>query len=574
MTSGFLSRVLSAAALATIALSTTAASADGSGEVDTFYGSFGSEVPIEVPPFHGLEPRVKLAYASSGGGGFVGVGWALSGFGAIGRESPGGGTPRYDGTDVFNFDGQELVPCVAGSSSPSCLAGGTHSTRIESYAKIKWDAAANTWTVWQKDGTRATYAPVYVVGTNAFRWGLVSVSDTHANTVNYGWWCEASADCYPDNISYAGTVIRFHREARPDPLTFGNGGYLGRTNYRLKSIDVVVSGSRARAYRLSYGTSASTGRSVLTSVQKVGSDAAVDGAGNVASGSALPAMSFGSTSASLSFSGAYWAGHGGGSTNNFVGDYNGDGKMDMAGYAGGGQWHVCLSTGSGFNCAYWAGHAGGSTNNFNGDYNGDGKTDMAGYAGNGQWHVCLSTGGGFSCAYWGGHGGGTSNNALGDFNGDGKTDMAGYAGSGQWHVCLSTGTSFSCPTYWGGHAGGSENNALGDYNGDGKTDMAGYAGSGQWHVTLAAGGLPDLLGTVSNGLGGSTSVTYTPSSAWVNTNRPPIVPTVSALTTTDGRGATGTTSYRYEGGLWSSTERRFLGFRKVTGVIDGAGNYT
>ena len=53
-----------------------------------------------------------------------------------------------------------------------------------------------------------------------------------------------------------------------------------------------------------------------------------------------------------------------------------------------------------------------------------------------------------------------------------------------------------------------------------------------------------------------------------------VFPTVASLTTSDGRGNSSTTSYTYQGGLWSSSERRFLGFRYAKGVIDAAGTYT
>src|SRR5262249_23071172 len=61
----------------------------------------------------------------------------------------------------------------------------------------------------------------------------------------------------------------------------------------LNSIDVTVSGSRARAYKLSYAMSGSTSRSLLTSVQECGRDALVDGSGNVTGGTCLPATTLG-----------------------------------------------------------------------------------------------------------------------------------------------------------------------------------------------------------------------------------------------------------------------------------------
>ncbi len=325
-----------------------------SASVDTFYGAFSTAEQISVPAFHGLEPSLRLTYSSSGGSGAAGAGWGLEGFSSIVRASPGKGTPRYDGADLFLMDGQELMGCAAGSSSPSCTTGGTHATRIEGYERLRYDAAANTWTVWSKDGTRRNYTPVFQawqggswVGT--YRWGLSSVVDTQGNTVSYGWWCDGSPalDCYPDTVSYNGTVVRMYREVRPDPVTFANGSStLGNTRYRLKSVDVVTSGIRVRAYKLSYTTNPSTGLSLLASVQQFGRDATVDAAGTVTGGSALPATSFSYDSAGLSLAPAstppsgmwsrLWDGASAGWTSGGpndggvrYGDFDGDGRQDM-----------------------------------------------------------------------------------------------------------------------------------------------------------------------------------------------------------------------------------------------------
>ena len=47
-----------------------------------------------VPPFHGLEPGLSLAYDSGRGNGFVGVGWRLAGPSLIERGSIRRGAPR------------------------------------------------------------------------------------------------------------------------------------------------------------------------------------------------------------------------------------------------------------------------------------------------------------------------------------------------------------------------------------------------------------------------------------------------------------------------------------------------
>ncbi|ATB37102.1 hypothetical protein CYFUS_002523 [Cystobacter fuscus] len=737
-----------------------------SASVDTYYGAFSSAAPISVPAFHGLEPSLRLVYSSAGGSGAAGVGWGLEGFSTIGRASSTKGTPAYNGGDLFLLDGQDLVPCPAGSSSPSCTTGGTHATRLESYQRIKYDAAANTWTVWRKDGARLAYVPLfaaYQAGTSlgTYRWGVSSVTDTSGNTVNHGWWCDGSPaqECYPDNVSYNGTLVKLYREARPDPVTYAMGvSALGVTRYRLKTVDVTTSGRRVRAYQLTYTASASSGRSLLQRVQQFGSDATLDGAGTVTGGSALPAMTLEYQTSPSALTSATWGTDTDGlvfdANNHLVtGDFNGDGKADLAHTRPGwNAWRVRLSTGNGFTSTLWGTDAdmlGLDAYNHvvTGDFNGDGKTDLAftrpgwngwkvrlstgngftstlwgtatdylstdayshvvtgDFNGDGKtdiaytrpgwnaWKVCLSTGNGFTSANWGtdadqlafdaynhvvtgdfngdgrtdiaytrpgwnawkvrlstGNGftstlWGTATDYLatdaysrvvtGDFNGDGKTDIA-YTRPGwnAWKVCLSTGNGLTSAN-WGTDTDGlgldSDNRVVtGDFNGDGRTDIAytrprwnawrarlstgngftstlwgtdtdslvqdaynyvtagDFNGDGKtdlaftrpqwnsWKTRLSSGPIPDLLSALRNGLGGTTRVQYSPSSAWSNTFLPEglILQTTSAVTQEDGRGNASTTRYQYQGGLWSSSERRFLGFRKVTSVLDSAGNYT
>jgi hypothetical protein len=87
------------------------------------------------------------------------------------------------------------------------------------------------------------------------------------------------------------------------------------------------------------------------------------------------------------------------------GDLNGDGKADLFCWTGeGGGWGVAISKGSGFEGSVWNGGpeppqewnvipVGGQC--FTGNFNGDGKTDVACYSGGGIWQVALSTGSGW-----------------------------------------------------------------------------------------------------------------------------------------------------------------------------------
>ncbi|HBU13150.1 MAG TPA: hypothetical protein DEB31_10680, partial [Clostridiales bacterium] len=95
---------------------------------------------------------------------------------------------------------------------------------------------------------------------------------------------------------------------------------------------------------------------------------------------------------------------------------------------------------------------------FFGDFNGDGRSDMASVAtinadgnrGYGIWRICLSTGVNFSCGNWdgpwgGGVGGGTSDwekvLVVGDFNGDGRTDILRIDRGGRGMIGYSGGAA-------------------------------------------------------------------------------------------------------------------------------------
>src|SRR5262249_13157912 len=124
-----------------------------------------------------------------------------------------------------------------------------------------------------------------------------------------------------------------------------------------------------------------------------------------------------------------------------AGDFNGDGLQDIAAFdKNTGKWWVGLSNGSAYTFSVWATWSvSGVTWQYAlvGDYNGDGKADIAGfYKEGGQWWVMTSSGSTFNSATlwdtWS-----TSVTwqfaLVGDYNSDGKADIAGYyQGGGQW----------------------------------------------------------------------------------------------------------------------------------------------
>lgn len=263
---------------------------DNRHQVSPFYGSFSHAIPIEVPPFHGVEPKLALSYSSEGRNGWLGVGWSLAGISTIERVNGGRGTPNWDASDTYLLDGQELVACVAGMVSPSCTTGGSHATKIESYLKIRFDPPTNTWTVWAKDGTRTLFSPTFITAGYTFRWGQTSVVDTFGNTVTYNW-ASSGGDQYPSTVTYNGYSITFYREPRSDAMSFGAAYEMGWTQDRFKSVFVSLGATPIRAYKLSYSTSAVTSRSLLTAVQQFGKDVAHT-SGTITGGTSLPAQTF------------------------------------------------------------------------------------------------------------------------------------------------------------------------------------------------------------------------------------------------------------------------------------------
>lgn len=266
-------------------------------------GQLAEEVRIEVPAFHGITPAVALRYSSDGGNGFAGVGWRLETGPTITRVSAQRGVPRGDASDRFLLDGQDLIPCVAGSTSPSCTtavatfgsSANFFSTRIESYERIRRDATG--WTLWRRDGTTLVFASVFASADYGDTYRVATVTDTHGNRVQHTWWCDEA--CYPDSIRYAdrpgfpGAEIRFRREDRSDKLSAGNGSdFFTRTKYRLHAIEVRMHGQLLRAYQLGYTQSLANGASITSTIQQFGRDAIVSSSGVYSAGPtpAMPAL--------------------------------------------------------------------------------------------------------------------------------------------------------------------------------------------------------------------------------------------------------------------------------------------
>ncbi|MFJ7219413.1 FG-GAP-like repeat-containing protein [Amycolatopsis sp. NPDC098790] len=167
------------------------------------------------------------------------------------------------------------------------------------------------------------------------------------------------------------------------------------------------------------------------------------------------------------------------------GDFNGDGKADVATFSRGStaDVYVALSDGTKFdgNGVMWDDYfAANSEVPAVGDFNGDGKDDIATFTlgSTGDVYVALSDGTKFGAsALWHGDFGYNAEQPyVGDFNGDGKDDIAVFTRgtTGDVYVALSDGTKFvgSAQKWHDDFAYNTETPAIGDFNGDGKDDIA------------------------------------------------------------------------------------------------------
>lgn len=152
--------------------------------------------PIVVPPGRaGLAPELEVRYNSSGGNGWVGLGWDLA-MRAVTIDTRWG-VPRYDGgleTETYLLDGEQLTPVAHHGTLQARSAEKVFHTRVEGrFQKIvrHGDAPSNYWwEVTDKHGVRSTYggqagSTLADDAGNIATWALREVRDPNDNFVRY-----------------------------------------------------------------------------------------------------------------------------------------------------------------------------------------------------------------------------------------------------------------------------------------------------------------------------------------------------------------------------------------------------
>jgi len=464
-------------------------------DASIFTGAATNAIPIIVAPGRGgIVPTLTLQYNSYRDNSWVGRGWDLD-CGAIQRSTKRG--ISYSANDyVAVKDGShtELVP-------RSDWGADVYGTKIEgAFTKYTFNSSSG-WQAIARDGAKYFYGQTAASrqdnANGVFKWCLDRVEDVHGNylTVTY---IKDQGEIYLERIDYTGSThglsptnyVRFYLEDRPDkPAMYTTHAPVTMAK-RLKSIEVVASNSRVRAYKLTYTTSSGTSRSLLARVQQFGSDATVNTNGDVSGGTTLPPIDLQYTAEASAFaSNDYWG------TSSYIHqdiiactpDLNGDMKTDYVYLqAGTKDMRAMLSTGTGFGPdTVWGTMSYDFAKTANGAYltagfsdvNGDGMRDFhyqrAGTSR--ELRVMLSAGSSLGDdTSWGSktYDSQEYSGDIADVNGDGKADLVYQrAGTSEIRVMLSTGSGFDDDLLWGNKPANSGTELCADMNGDGKTDL-------------------------------------------------------------------------------------------------------
>jgi RHS repeat-associated protein len=263
-------------------------------QVSQFTGAASYSLPLWTPPGPGgLQPSLELSYSSQAvdnaiaaqtQASFVGMGWALD-TGSIERDQHG--TPDYMGDDTFSIS-------AAGVSS-LLLKGedGYYHTAGETFWRIQYDSANDTWNAWDKSGTqyifgataatRALYPSGYHYSCNGnyttnpttWRWSLYKMRNIHQQELTFTYFtdyqnkkhpCDSNIifntaiAVYPQSIEYPHGQYRvvFDLESRSDyKNAWTNTGDLNfYMKYRLDALRIENNGVTIRKYDFVYANTA------------------------------------------------------------------------------------------------------------------------------------------------------------------------------------------------------------------------------------------------------------------------------------------------------------------------------
>ncbi|MFZ3090664.1 MAG: SpvB/TcaC N-terminal domain-containing protein [Nitrospirota bacterium] len=260
--------------------------------------------PIEIPPGrNGLQPQLAVQYNSSGGNGWMGIGWDIP-IQSITIDTRWG-VPRYDAakeTETYLLNGEQLTPAAHRGELVPRTSEKIFKSRVEGqFRKIirHGDNPKNySWEVIDKNGVKYIYGGLDSTlsdnSGNIFLWALTEVRDTNNNFIRYRYskvsdtglsnGTVAGSNIYLSNIAYTGSgasdgpyQVAFIRDRelnepkRADVQIDARGGFKRVTADLLRRIDVAFSNDLIRSYKFEYQEAAFK-KSLLKTVIQTASD--------------------------------------------------------------------------------------------------------------------------------------------------------------------------------------------------------------------------------------------------------------------------------------------------------------
>ncbi|MFA4793237.1 SpvB/TcaC N-terminal domain-containing protein [Leptospira kirschneri] len=503
------------------------------------YGTVNLTYPIATPAGRsGVEPKLSLTYSSTGGDGWLGVGWSL-GLGSITR-TPEYGALYYDARDSFTWNGQRLVK-VAGSTTNE---NGTYRPEITSedlvVFKLKDIESGGIWEVSDSSGTKTVFGETNAsriynpqIPNQTYSWYFTRTEDKNGNYLQVHYdnsEYSNTRNLYLKEIRYTGNsksgvsarqYVKFITRERDDSYVSNAPGFLMKMNRILERIEVGWdNGGKLYDYTPIYETSSDSGRPRLKTIQS-------------SRHTTSPEFEYQSSSRYLIWQNVVnqtssETEEDPNSTQYFEGDFNGDGISDLLFFnPKSGNWKAAEGRKEGgYNFKLYANRYQGYANeekikffkgNVSGDYNGDGRSDIAFYLPETRDFVVAEHDGRvFQFRSYGRLMAGIPDIFRmewfpGDYDGNGLSDSVLFdEPTGQWTLMLNKGGSFeflrfakkfqnvfrgdyspngnldSVSTNDSSKPGKDHdkvNFLVGDYNGDGRTDISLYdSRSGKWFV--------------------------------------------------------------------------------------------
>jgi RHS repeat-associated protein len=270
-------------------------------------GGASYNIPLWNPPgARDIEPHLALHYLSGGPDGLMGPGWSVTGLSAVTRcnhtwaQDGAAGPVTLSGSDALCLDGARLVPvtgytayCPGGTpyGSPA-----TYETALADFSLVSACGIAGNgpayFEVQGKDGRYYEYgngrnSEIYASkAATPFAWGLDKVSDRQGNNMVLTYVSGATV-LMPSTIQYTQTPstgssypyeVAFSYSSRPDgtSTTKEIAGYTVSDADVLTLVNVLSAGTSVRQYQLTYSSSPTTERPLLSFVQECGGSAGTD----------------------------------------------------------------------------------------------------------------------------------------------------------------------------------------------------------------------------------------------------------------------------------------------------------